>query len=68
MSTESDAVSQALSSAATGPASVESDAGSVRQQPLPDLIAADKYFRSRDAARSPRRGVKFTKLIPPGTV
>lgn len=34
---------------------------------LPDLIAADKYLRNRGAANDKRRGVRFAKLVQPGS-
>ena len=66
MSTDAELISDALVSAAQGPKSVASDAGTVVQQSLPDLIAADRYLRAKDAATKARRGLRFTKLIPPG--
>ena len=48
------------------PAKVSSDAGSVEQHSLADQIAADRYLASKAAARAPRRGLVFNKLIPPG--
>jgi hypothetical protein len=55
-----------LDTAARGPASVSSDAGSVRQQPLQDLIAADRYQKAVAARRSPRCSVLFARLVPAG--
>ena len=49
MSAETDAIAAALAAAATAPLIVEGDAGKVQNHPIPDLIAADKYFRQRDA-------------------
>ena len=51
---------------AEGPAEVSGDAGTVKQQPLPDVIAADEYLSGKTAAANRRRGLRFTKLIPPG--
>jgi hypothetical protein len=62
------AATAALTDALAGPAEVSGDAGSVRQQPLKDLIDADRYFSGKAAARNPARGLRFTKLIPPGAV
>jgi len=52
---------------AQGPAKVTSDAGSVEQHKLTDQIAADRYIESKKAARVKKRGLRFNKLIPPGT-
>jgi len=57
-----------IADAAAGPRRVKGDAGEVEQQPLPDLIAADKYLHQRDAAGKKTSGVRFAKLVPPGTV
>jgi hypothetical protein len=56
----------ALAAAVAGPKRVKGDAGEVEQQPLPDLIEADRYLASKAAASSGARGVRFTKLVPPG--
>lgn len=61
------AAADALTAAIAGPKRVKGDAGEVEQHPLPDLIAAEKYAASRCAGTSPRRGLRITKLIPPGT-
>lgn len=51
---------------AAGPAKVAGDAGSVEQHSLPDQIAADRYLKAKEAAASKRRGLRFSKLVPPG--
>jgi len=51
---------------AQGPAKVSGDAGSVEQHSLADQIAADRYLQSKAAARSKQRGLRFSKLVPPG--
>jgi hypothetical protein len=50
---------------ASGPKSASGDAGSMEQHPLPDQIAADRYLASKKAMKS-GRGVRLTKLVPPG--
>ena len=52
---------------AQGPAKAAGDAGSVEQHKLPDQIAADKYLAAKEAAKSKQRGLRFNKLVPPGT-
>jgi len=52
--------------AAAGPAKVTSDGLSVDAQKIPDLIAADKYLASKAAAKLPRRGLRYSKFVPPG--
>ena len=51
---------------ATGPAKVAGDAGSVEQHSLPDQIAADRYLQAMAAGKANRRGLRFSKLVPPG--
>lgn len=53
---------------AQGPKRVMTDAASVtvEQHSLTEQIAADKYLASRSAASSPNRGLRFSKLSPPG--
>ncbi|MEQ8785123.1 MAG: hypothetical protein RIC55_02455 [Pirellulaceae bacterium] len=53
---------------ATGPAKAAGDAGSVEQHKLADQIAVDRYLESKEAAKSKKRGLRFNKLVPPGTV
>lgn len=51
---------------AQGPAEVTGDSGSMKQHPLKDQIEADRYLNSKQATRSPRLGLRVTKLVPPG--
>lgn len=52
---------------AAGPAKASGDAGSVEQHKLTDQIAVDKHLASKDAVKQKRRGLRFSKLVPPGT-
>jgi len=40
----------------------------VKQHPLPDQIAADKYLAGKDARRNLARAFTRVKIVPPGTV
>jgi hypothetical protein len=51
---------------AEGPAKASGDAGSVEQHKLAEQIEADRYLSSKDAVKKPRRGLRFTKIVPPG--
>lgn len=51
---------------AAGPAKASGDSGSVEQHSLADQIAADRYLANKEAMRNPRRGVRFSKMVPPG--
>lgn len=68
MSAEADLVGSALVDVAQAPAEIQGDAGRVKEQSLSDLIAAEKYLRGKSAAATPRRGLRFTQISPPGAV
>ncbi len=59
---------QAIRDNAAGPAKAAGDSGSVEQHPLKDQIEADRYLASKNAARKPGLGIKFAKIVPPGSV
>ncbi|GJQ29706.1 MAG: hypothetical protein HBSAPP03_15900 [Phycisphaerae bacterium] len=59
---------QAIRDNAAQPAKASVDGQSVEQHPLKDQIEADRYLASKDAARKPGLGVKFAKLVPPGSI
>lgn len=58
----------AIEDNAAGPQKASGDAGSVEQHSIPDQIAADRYIASKDAVQNKKRGLRFNKLVPPGTV
>lgn len=62
------AAQDALAAAAVGPKRVKGDAGEVEQQPLQDLIAAQKHLAGVAAANRPGRGLRLTKLVPGSAV
>ena len=68
----SDVIKDAIESTAIGPASVRTDAGEVESQDVGDMLEADKYLSAKSAttggASRTRRGLRFNKLIPPGTM
>ena len=59
---------QAIRDNAAQPAKASVDGQTVEQHPLMDQIEADRYLASKDAARKPGLGVKFAKIVPPGSV
>jgi len=61
-------ITSAIHEAAQGPAEVAVDGQTVKQQPLPDQIEADRYLASKQAGKDPRRALRLTKLVPPGAV
>lgn len=61
-------ISNVILETASGPKKVASDAGSVEQHSLSDLIKADKYLASKDAAKGNGLGIKLSKIEPDGTL
>jgi ribosomal protein L12E/L44/L45/RPP1/RPP2 len=68
----SDSIRNQLETAAVQPQRVRTDAGEVEQHDLKQLIEADKYLAAKAAATASttnkRRGLRFNKLIPPGSI
>jgi len=61
-------VENAIRQNAQGPESAEADGVKVKQHPLPDQIAADKYLAGKDAVRrNPARAFARVKIVPPGS-
>ena len=60
-------VEDAIRENAEGPKRAQGDAGSVEQHSLKDQIEADRYLSSKQAVQDPKRGLRFTKLAPPGS-
>lgn len=65
--TDSEAASEALAAALTGPKRVKGDAGEVEQRSIDELIKADQYLAAKCASSRSGRGLRITKLIPGGT-
>jgi hypothetical protein len=61
-----DELEQAIRDNAAGPKRAQGDSGSVEQHPLPDQIEADRYLASKQAATSPAKALRLTRLVPPG--
>ena len=61
-------VEEAIDAAARGlvSSSTEGDQ-SVQYHSIKDLIEADRYLSAKTAAGKKHFGLRFTKLIPPGT-
>ena len=56
-----------IEDAAEAPKKMKTGMGEVEEHPLPDLIAAHQYVQAQTAKTKPARGIRFTKLVPPGT-
>lgn len=66
MQTAEESLDQSIRDNAQGPAEAHGDSGGVKQHSLKDQIAADRYLASKQAVQSRSRGIRFTKLTPPG--
>ena len=64
--TDEDDLGPVINEAAQKPQSASGDNGSVTARPISDLIAADEYRRNRSGASGKRRGLRFSKIEPPG--
>lgn len=67
----SDELRDKIAETAAGPKRVRTDAGEVESQDLGDMIEADKYLSAKNAASgtgNTRRGLRFNKLLPPGSI
>jgi len=61
-----DDLKDAIKENAEGPASAEVDGQRVTQHKLKDQIEADRYVKSSDAVTKGHRGLRISKLVPPG--
>lgn len=65
--TTQQAIDTALEAAASQPAKMSGDAGSVEQRSVSDLIALDKHVASKAAGkRGAPFGMRFGRIVPPG--
>jgi hypothetical protein len=66
----SDDIRDAIESTAKGPKRVRTDAGEVESQDIEQQIAADKYLAAKAATSSTNkhRGLRFNRILPPGTI
>lgn len=59
-------ISDAIRENAAGPLKASGDSISVEQHSIQDQIAADRYLASKRASSKPHRGMRFTRIVPPG--
>ena len=57
---------EAIRRAASGPKSAEADGQRVEQHSLSDLVKADRYLASKEAAKSRGGGIRFRKMVHSG--
>lgn len=63
----SDELRTKIAETASGPKRVRTDAGEVESQDIASMIEADKYLSAKAAAQTKTRGLRISKLLPPGT-
>lgn len=64
---DADDIKDAIAQSATdGIKRVRGDEGEVEQLSIPDQIAAAKFVAQGTAASKPARGIRFSKIVPPG--
>lgn len=59
-------IEDAIRTGAQAPAEATGDSGSMKQHPLPDVIASDRYLASKKATSRKNRGLNIAKFSPPG--
>jgi hypothetical protein len=57
-----------IQDAAKGPAFASDEEGSFKQQPLKDLVEADRYLSAKRVTKAGGIGIRFVTLKPPGAV
>lgn len=63
-----DDLDDAISQAMTEPAKASADGVSAESHPLSELSKLRRDLAADEGAANPRRGIRFTKLVPPGAV
>jgi len=58
----------AVQDAMAQPKAASGDGVSVTQHSLPDLIQAEKHVAAKSAASKAHRGLRFSKIVPPGSI
>ena len=57
---------QAIADNAAGPKRAQGDSGSVEQHSLTEQIEADRYLASKAASKRRDRGLRMSRVAPPG--
>ena len=61
-------IQDAIAENATGPKSVTNGETTVTEHSIDDQIKAANHLANKAGMNNPSRGLRFTKLIPPGAV
>lgn len=67
MAAEDDTLRDAIRTNAAGPKRLRGDEGEIEQHSIEDQIEADRYLRNTTAVAKPSRGLRFSRMSPPGT-
>ncbi len=67
MPDETPSITDAIRDNAAGLKKASNDAGSVEQHTIADQIAADRYLASKQAMSRRNRGLRISRIVPPGT-
>lgn len=59
-------LSNDIAQQAVEPISSTADGQSATARSTADMVTADQYLAQKKAAKKRRRGISFTKLVPPG--
>jgi hypothetical protein len=59
-------LTETIAESAKQPAKASGDMGSMEEHALTEKIEADRYLASKAAAKTPKRGLRFNKIVPPG--
>lgn len=61
-----DDLTDAINEAAQQPAEAQNETGRFKSRPISEMIEADQYGKTATSATRLHRGIRFTKLSPPG--
>lgn len=61
-----ESIEQSIRDNAAGPAEAHGDSGGMKQHSLKDQIEADRYLASKEAAKKKHRGLRLSRISPPG--
>ncbi len=63
-----DDLSQTIKETAATAKKAKGDNGELEQHNLSELITADRYLKEQEAARNPTKTLRFSRVVPPGSV
>jgi hypothetical protein len=60
-------LTERIEDAASEPANMVVDGNVTTQRSIDELIKADEYLKANEAANSPKKGLVFGRMKPPGS-